>query len=55
VHHGLGRACVGVNVTATAAFASFAYGINTANPRPDLEVWIDVVGDSMPNAVVEVF
>lgn len=55
VPHGLGRPVTGFTVTATIASASFAHAINTSNTRPDLEVWIDVVGLDMPNAIIEVF
>jgi len=55
VRHGLGRACAGYTVTCSVATIAFAHALNTTNPRPDLEVWIDVVGSDMPDALVEVF
>jgi len=55
VQHGLGRAYVGYTVTPTFATVAFGHAVAPGNPRPDLEVWIDVVGSAQPNAVVEVF
>jgi hypothetical protein len=55
VRHGLGRAVTGYTVTATVADATFAHAIDRNNPRPDLEVWIAVVGVAQPAAVVEVW
>lgn len=55
VRHGLGRACRGYNVTPSVATIAFAHALNTTNPRPDLEVWISVVGSDMPKAQIEVY
>jgi hypothetical protein len=43
IRHGLGRAVRGFTITMTATDAAFSSAINVSNPRPDLEVWIDVV------------
>ena len=56
VRHGLGRPCVGYTVTPRLATLAFGHALSTqVNPRPDLEVWIDVVGSDMPGAIIEVF
>ena len=55
VRHGLGRPCVGYTITPSVATIAFAHALNAANPRPDLEVWISVVGSDMPKAQIEVF
>lgn len=55
IAHGLGRSCVGYTLTPTTANASFAHAINTTNPRPDLEVWITVIGVAQTAATIEVF
>lgn len=55
VPHGLGRAAVGYTITPSVASAAFAHALNRDNPRPDLSVWIDVVGADQPNAIVEAF
>lgn len=54
IRHGLGRDCFGCVVTPTVASAAFAYAIDLTNPRPDLELWLTVVGTDQPNARVEV-
>ena len=55
VPHGLGRAVLGYTVTPTSVSAAFAHAIDTTNPRPDLEVWIEVVGGPQTNAIIRVF
>jgi hypothetical protein len=55
VQHGLGRPVAGYTITPTVADATFAHAIDRANPRPDLTVWIVVVGVAQPNALVEVY
>ena len=55
VPHSLGRACSGYNLTPTVADATFAHAIDTTNLRPDLEVWITVVGVAQPGARIEVY
>lgn len=55
VRHGLGREVVGYSVTPTVASSAFAHAIDRTNPRPTLEVWIDVVGTAQPGAGVEVW
>ena len=55
IRHGLGRACKGYSIVPSVATIAFAHALNTANPRPDLEVWISVIGSDMPKAQVEVF
>lgn len=55
VRHGLGRAVAGYTITPTVADATFAHCLNRNNPRPELEVWIDVVGVAQPGAIVEAF
>lgn len=55
IPHGLGRRCVGYGITARSADATFAHAIDKTNPRPDLEVWITVVGAAQTDAIVEVF
>lgn len=53
--HGLGRKCVGYNLTPTTANATFAHALDKTNPRPDKEVWITVVGVGQTAATIEVF
>jgi hypothetical protein len=55
IAHSLGRDVVGVDVTPSSALSSFAWSINRANPDPSTEVWIDVVGDDMPDCTVRVY
>jgi hypothetical protein len=56
VRHGLGRPYGGFTVMPTVANAAYAAAeSSTANPRPDLEVWIDVLGSEQPNAKVEIY
>ncbi len=55
IEHGLGRAARGYNVVPTTADAAFAHAIDLTNPRPDLEVWVTVVGVSQDAAIVEIF
>jgi len=55
VPHSLGRDVVGYGLTATVASAAFAHSIDATNPRPDREVWIDVIGAAQPGARIEVF
>lgn len=55
ITHGLGRRVVGAHVTPSVASAAFGYALDTTNPRPDLEVWIAVVGTDQPRCVVEVW
>lgn len=54
VRHTLGRKCFGYSLTPTVADATFAHALDTSNPRPDLEVWITVVGAAQPGARIEV-
>lgn len=55
IQHGLGRAPIGYTITPTVADATFAHAINKSNPRPELELWITVVGVGQPGAAVEVW
>lgn len=55
VPHGLGRPVAGYTVTPTVVSAAFAHAIDRENPRPDLSVWITVVGADQPKAIVECF
>lgn len=56
VRHGLGRPFAGYTITPTVANAAFAHALSsTKNPRPDLEVWIDVVNGPQANAAIEVY
>ena len=55
VRHALGRDVAGYGLTPTVISAAFAHAIDTTNPRPDLEVWIDVIGAAQPGARIEVF
>jgi hypothetical protein len=55
VRHGLGRPVVGYTITPTVADASFAHAIDRDNPRPQAEVWIDIVGVDQPAATLEVY
>lgn len=56
VPHGLGRAPKGFSVTKTTTNATFDAALSSEdNPRPDLEIWIEVVGVAMPGAIIEVF
>lgn len=55
VQHALGRAVLGYAITPTVADATFAHALDTANPRPDREVWISVIGAAQPGARIEVF
>lgn len=55
IRHGLGRSVTGFTLVPTVANASFASALNVANPSPELEVWIDVVGIAQPGARIEVW
>jgi hypothetical protein len=55
IRHGLGRAVVGYTLTATVANAAFAHAIDASNTKPDLEVWITVIGVAQPGARLEVW
>lgn len=55
ISHGLGRAVVGYSITPTFVTCAFGHAINRTNPRPELEVWIDVVGSDQFKAPVELF
>lgn len=55
IAHSLGRPVAGYTITPTTADATFAHAIDRDNPRPDLEVWITVVGVAQSDAVVEIF
>lgn len=55
VRHGLGRALSGYTLTPTTANAGFAHALDKTNPRPDLEVWITVIGVAQTGATVEVY
>lgn len=55
VRHGLTRPVRGYTLTATVADATFAHAIDRSNPRPELEVWINVVGVAQPGAQIEVW
>lgn len=55
VRHGLGRPAIGYTITPTYLTIAFGHAINETNPKPELEVWIDVVGSDQPSARVEVW
>lgn len=55
VRHGLGRPVAGYTVTPTYLTIAFGHAINQTNPRPDLEVWIDVVGSDQLKTSVEIW
>lgn len=55
IPHGLGRKVQGYTLTPTVANAGFAHAIDTSNPRPDLEVWVIVIGVAQPGAILEVY
>lgn len=55
IRHGLARPVRGYTITATTASAAFAHALDRTNPRPDLEVWISVVGTDQDGAVIEVW
>jgi hypothetical protein len=56
VRHGLGRAVTGYTLTPTVLDATFAHALVAAgNQRPELEIWIGVIGAAQPNARVEVW
>lgn len=55
VPHGLGRAVEGYSLTPTVASVAFAHALDEDNPRPDLEVWIEVIGVAQPRARIEVW
>lgn len=56
VRHGLGRAYAGYTLMPTTANAAFAHALSTTkNPRPDLEIWIDVINVPQILVVVEVY
>lgn len=55
VRHGLGRAASGYTLVATALDAAFAHSIDDTNPRPELEVWINVSGAAQPRARLEIW
>lgn len=54
IRHGLGRRCQGYTITPTSTVA-FTHAIVLENPRPDREIWIDVLGAGQTGARVEVF
>lgn len=53
VKHGLGRALTGYHLTPMSTVA-FTHALDKTNPRPDLEVWITVAGNSV-TCILEVF
>lgn len=55
IPHGLGRPVAGYSLTPTVADPTFAHAIDRDNPRPDLTVWIEVVGVAQPKAILFVF
>lgn len=55
IRHQLGRDVVGYTLTPTVADATFAHAIDETNPRPDLELWITIVGAAQPRARIEVW
>lgn len=55
ISHGLARPCVGYNLTITDANVVFTHAINKSNPRPDLEVWVTVVGTAQTATTIEVY
>ncbi len=55
IPHSLGRPCVGYTITPTVASAAFGHAIDRTNPRPDREVWIEIIGADQDAAIVEVF
>lgn len=55
LQHSLGRAALGYTLTPMVADATFAHAIDTSNPRPDLEVWVTVIGVAQAGARVEVW
>lgn len=55
IPHGLGRAVEGYIIVPTELDATFASALDRSNPRPDLEVWIDITGGPQAEAVIEVF
>ena len=55
LRHSLGRAALGYTLTPTVADATFAHALDASNPRPDLEVWVTVIGVDQPGARVEVW
>jgi hypothetical protein len=55
VRHGLGRPVLGYTITPTYLTIAFGHALNTGNPHPELEVWIDVVGSDQEKARVEIF
>lgn len=55
VRHALGRDARGYTLTPTVANAAFAHAIDTSNPNPGREVWINVIGAVQPGAQIEVW
>lgn len=55
LRHGLGRAVVGYTLTPTFATIAFGHALNTDNPNPSRELWIDVVGSDQDGARVELW
>lgn len=55
VRHGLGRTARGYTLVPTVADATFAHAVDASNPRPELEVWINVIGVAQPRAAIEVW
>jgi hypothetical protein len=55
VRHALGRRVNGYSLTPTVANATFAHAIDDANPTPELEVWIAVIGVAQPGARLEIW
>lgn len=55
VQHGLGRRAAGYTLVATVADAAFAHAVDDANPHPEREVWIVVIGAAQPGARLEIW
>jgi hypothetical protein len=57
IPHGLGRPVAGYTITPTVTdpFVTFSHAIDRENPRPDLTVWITVIGVAQPKALIEVY
>lgn len=55
IRHGLGRPVLGYTLVATVANAGFAHALDVTNPRPDLELWITIIGVAQSGARIEVW
>lgn len=56
--HSLGRSCEGYTITPSIDIGNIRHHIDRTNPRPDLEVWIELSSedqDTLTDSTIEVF